>query len=498
MLTSLDPIVNLAKRRGFYFPSSEIYGGASGLYDLGPLGVELSNNIKQLWWKRFVQEREDVVGVDAAVLTLSSVLKASGHLESFTDPLIECTNCHIRLRADHYLEEDNLKVWLQRFIDEATKQRGSTSGKDAQAALDAAHDFFDFTDENEFKPKTGVSYKELTCPSSNCRKKAFSEPRLFNMMFKTQLGAVEGDGSDVYLRPETAQGIFVNFKNVLDTSRRKLPFGIAQIGKAFRNEVTIGNSIFRVREFEQMELEYFVRPGEDEKIHQELIDACYKFVQDDLGLSKENLRLYEHPKEKLSHYSKRTVDIEYKYPFGGFGELHGIANRTDFDLTQHQSHSTKDLTYFNEETRERFIPYVIEPSIGVSRSILAVLCDAFMEYPKGRDGKGSEMETVLHISKKLAPVKVAILPLMKKDGLGEKAHQLFDELKSEFSCQYDESGAIGRRYRRQDEIGTPFCVTVDYQTLEDDTVTVRDRDTMEQERIDVKNIKSEMFSRLSS
>ena len=459
------------------------------MYDLGPLGVELNNNIKQLWWKRFVQERDDMVGVNAAILTPAAVLKASGHVDGFSDPLIECSSCHIRLRADHYLEEESVDIWLKRWIDESTKLRGTTSKKDEAAAVEAAQAFFDFNGALPVALR-GVSFRELTCPNPDCREKAYSEPRQFNMMFETQLGAVEGEGSRVYLRPETAQGIFVNFKNILETSRKKLPFGIAQIGKAFRNEITVGNSLFRMREFEQMEIEYFVKPGEDEKIHQEWIEAWEAFVYNDLGITKDHTRLYEHPQEKLSHYSKRTVDIEYNFPFGGFGELNGVANRTDFDLGQHQEHSKKDLTFFDETTRERFIPYVIEPTMGVDRAFLTVLVDGYKEYPHGRDGNGEEMETVLHIAKRLAPIKVAILPLMKKDGLAEKAQAIYRDLRTSYMSQYDESGAIGRRYRRQDEIGTPYCVTVDYQTLEDDTVTVRDRDTMEQKRLAVSDLPS--------
>ena len=471
MIDSLDPIINLAKRRGFYFPSSEIYGGANGVFDLGPLGVELNNNIKKLWWKRFVQQRDDMVGIDAAILTLPAVLKASGHVDSFADPLIECGACHIRLRSDHYLEEESKDIWLIRWRDQAMKERGIGEKKANEEANDAAIAYFE-------------RHEPLICP--NCGKSEFGEPRLFNMMFKTELGATAG--SEMYLRPETAQGIFVNFKNVLDTTRKKLPFGIAQIGKAFRNEITVGNSLFRVRELEQMEIEYFVKPGEDEKIHEEWIERWESFVFDDLGLSKENIRRYEHPKEKLSHYSKRTVDLEYNYPFGGFGELNGIANRTNFDLTQHQNGSGKDMGYFEEESHERYIPYVIEPTMGVGRAMLAVLIDAYKEYPQGRDGQGTEMETVLHLKKDLAPVRVAVLPLMKKDGMGDKAREICAALRQEYMCQYDESGAIGRRYRRQDEIGTPFCVTIDYTTLEDGTVTVRDRDSMKQERIAITDI----------
>ena len=477
-ISSLDPIVNLAKRRGFLFPSAEIYGGGGGLIDLGPLGTELARNIKQLWWKRFIQQREDMVGIDASIITPEAVLKASGHVDSFSDPLIECENCHVRLRADHYLDEEDKNVWLVRFRDEAMKAQGIGEKRAEELASAAAIKLFE---EDEHK---------LSCPKCG-EVGRFSAPRQFNMMFKVNLGAVEDAASVAYLRPETAQGIFVNFKNVLDTSRRKLPFGIGQVGKSFRNEITVGNSLFRVREFEQMEIEYFVKPGEDETIHEQWINDVEQFLTKDLGLKPENLRRYEHAKEKLSHYSKRTVDIEYQYPFGGFGELWGIANRTDYDLKQHMEHSGKDLTYFDEESRERLTPFVIEPAVGVGRLMLATLCDSYQEYPQGRDGQG-EAETVLHIAKPIAPVKVAVLPLMKKDGMGEKAREIFTSLQENWNCQYDESGAIGRRYRRQDEIGTPYCVTVDYQTLEDGTVTLRDRDSMEQTRVAIDKLKESL------
>jgi glycyl-tRNA synthetase len=443
-LTSLDPIVNLAKRRGFLFPSAEIYGGAGAIIDLGPLGVELNNNLKKLWWKRFIQTRTDMVGIDTAILTPERVLEASGHVANFTDPLIECTHCHVRLRADIALQP-------------------------------------------------GQKAEELKCQI--CKEIGFTEPRNFNIMFKTHLGPVEEDGAVAYLRPETCQGIFVNFKQVLETSRMKLPFGIGQIGKAFRNEITTGNSLFRVREFEQAEIEYFVKPGEDEAAHEKWLDEMERFLTQDLGIQAENLRRYEHPTESLSHYSKRTVDFEYNYPFGGWGELMGLANRTDYDLKQHMEFSKQDLTYFEESTRERFLPYVIEPSIGLGRAMLTVLIDAYQEYPNGRDGQGTERETVLHIAPKLAPIKVAILPLMKKDGMADLAKEMFSTLAEYGSCQYDESGAIGRRYRRQDEIGTPYCVTIDYQTVEEQkadpataTVTLRDRDTMQQERLPISQV----------
>ncbi|MBU6389016.1 glycine--tRNA ligase, partial [Patescibacteria group bacterium] len=483
-----DPIVNLAKRRGFLFPAAEIYGGASGLLDLGPLGVELNNSIKQLWWKRFVRQREDMVGLDSAILTPAPVLKASGHVDSFSDPLIECANCKIRLRADHYLQEENVSIWLRRWKDEAAKQRGTSSKKDEEAAVEAAQAFFDFSDPEHPQPRHGVTSAELICPNPDCRQTAYNEPRQFNMMFKTYLGPVEEEAAVAYLRPETAQSIFTNFKNVLDTSRQKLPFGIAQIGKAFRNEITVGNSLFRVREFEQMEIEYFVWPGDDVAAHDRWIADAERFLIDDLGVHKENLRRYEHPKESLSHYSTRTVDLEYNYPFGGFSELWGIANRTDYDLRQHQEYSGKDLTYFDEESRERFIPYVIEPSVGVGRLLLTVLIDAYQEYPQGRDGQSGECETVLHLDKKIAPVQAAVLPLMKKDGLAQRAREVAGRLRQDYRLQYDESGAIGRRYRRQDEIGTPYCLTIDYQTLQDQTVTVRDRDSMEQTRVKIDDL----------
>lgn len=475
-LPSLDPILNLAKRRGFIFNSADLYGGANGLFDLGPLGVELNNNIKKAWWRRFVQMREDMVGLDAAILTPAAVLKASGHVDSFADPLIECMNCHIRLRADHYQDEDDESIWIGRWAEEAMKQRGASEGN---ARVQAEHAWVQFHD-----------HSQLLCP--NCQKSEFSEPRMFNMMFPVALGAVEGEGAQAYLRPETAVGIFLNYKNVLDTMHKKLPFGIAQIGKAFRNEITTGNSLFRVREFEQAEIEYFVKPGEDESFFNDWLQELGDFVKTDLGIKEENLRQYEHPAAKLAHYSKRTIDYEYNYPFGGWGELCGVANRTDFDLKQHAEFSQRDLQYFDEESREKYFPFVIEPTIGLGRALLTVLIDSYKEYPQGRDGQGTEMETVLHLPKHLAPVQVAVLPLMKKDGLDEKAREVHATLKAGFMTAYDTSGAIGRRYRRQDEIGTPFCITIDHQTLEDNTVTLRDRDSMEQERVAIAELSQKL------
>jgi glycyl-tRNA synthetase len=470
-LPSLDPVINLAKRRGIFFNSAELYGGANGLFDLGPLGVEMSNRIKQLWWKRFVWQRDDVLGLDAAIITPAAVLEASGHTENFTDPLIECENCHIRLRADHFLEEEDEEVFVIRWRDEAIRMRKlgeKRAEEEAKAAWKKLHDD-----------------KNLTCP--NCEKGPFTAPRMFNMMFKTQLGAVEGAGSTAYLRPETAQGIFTNYKNILDSYHRKLPFGIAQIGKAFRNEITTGNSLFRVRELEQAEIEYFVKPGDDDQFFDHWKQQWYEFLTDNLGLKKENLREYEHPKEKLSHYSKKTIDFEYAFPFG-WGELTGLANRTDFDLKSHQEKSGRDLQYFDEETREKLLPYVIEPTLGIGRALLAVLVDSYKEYPQGRDGKGTEVEFVLHLPKQIAPIQVAVLPLMKKDGMGEKAKEVLSLIRDKTVAVYDDSGAIGKRYRRQDEVGTPVCVTVDYDTLTDNTVTVRDRDTMEQKRVPISEL----------
>jgi glycyl-tRNA synthetase len=470
-LPSLDPVINLAKRRGFFFNTAELYGGANGLFDLGPHGVEMTNRIKQLWWQRFVHQREDVVGIDAALITPAVVLEASGHTENFTDPLIECLNCHIRLRADHFLEEESAEVFIIRWRDEAMRMR-KIGEKRAEEEASAAW----------------VKLQEeqlLTCP--NCGELHFTPPRSFNMMFKTQLGAVEGAGAEAYLRPETAQGIFTNYKNVMDSMHRKLPFGIAQIGKAFRNEITTGNSLFRVRELEQAEIEYFVKPGNDETAFDHWKAEWYSFLTNELGLRAESLREYEHPQEKLSHYSKRTVDYEYAFPFG-WGELTGVANRTDFDLRQHMEKSGRDLQFFDEESRERYLPFVIEPTMGIGRALLAVLCDSYREYPNGRDGQGSETEMVLHLPKQLAPIQVAVLPLMKKDGLAEKAREVFGQLCTKTVAQYDDTGAIGKRYRRQDEIGTPWCVTIDYQTLEDGTVTLRDRDSMQQERVRIEEL----------
>ncbi|ACY98763.1 MULTISPECIES: glycine--tRNA ligase [Thermomonospora] len=452
----MDTIVSLAKRRGLVYPSSEIYGGLRASWDYGPLGVELKNNVKRQWWKSMVQSREDVVGLDSCVILAREVWEASGHVQAFVDPLTECTSCHKRFRADH-LEE----------------------------AYQAKHG----------RPPAG-GLADVNCP--NCGTKgAFTEPRMFNGLLKTFLGPVEDASGLAYLRPETAQGIFINFMNVQQSSRRKIPFGIGQIGKSFRNEITPGNFIFRTREFEQMEMEFFVEPGTDEEWHQYWIDQRLQWYVD-LGIRKENLRLYEHPAEKLSHYSKRTVDIEYRFDFVGaeWGELEGIANRTDFDLSTHAKASGQDLSYFDQEKGERYIPYVIEPAAGVDRCVLTFLLDAYAE-DEAPNAKGKlEKRTVLRLDPRLAPVKAAVLPLSRNADLSPKARDLAARLRKHWNVEFDDAGAIGRRYRRQDEIGTPFCITVDFDTLEDDAVTVRERDSMKQERIAISQVESFLAAQL--
>ncbi|HEY9390837.1 MAG TPA: glycine--tRNA ligase [Mycobacteriales bacterium] len=454
----IDALVSLSKRRGFVYPSSEIYGGQRSAWDYGPLGVELKENIKRQWWKAMVQGREDVVGLDSSVILAPEVWVASGHVQEFVDPLTECQSCHKRYRVDH-LEE----------------------------AYEARHGR---------PPAAGLA--DLNCP--NCGTKgAFTEPRMFNGLLKTYLGPVEDESGLAYLRPETAQGIFVSFNNVLQSSRRKPPFGIAQMGKSFRNEITPGNFIFRTREFEQMEMEFFVEPGTDEEWHQYWIDERLRWYVD-LGVRKENLRLYEHPREKLSHYSKRTVDLEYRFNLGGqeFLELEGVANRTDFDLTTHSRHSGVDLSYFDQEKGTRWTPYVIEPAAGVNRAMLAFLCDAYAE-DEAPNAKGKlEKRVVMRLDHRLAPVKVAVLPLSRNPDLSPKARDLAAQLRRNWNVDFDDAGAIGRRYRRQDEIGTPYCVTVDFDTLEDQAVTVRDRDSMSQERIGLDRVAGYLAERLGA
>ncbi|MDR1033563.1 MAG: glycine--tRNA ligase [Bifidobacteriaceae bacterium] len=445
--SKLESVISLAKRRGFVFQSGEIYGGTRSAYDYGPLGVALKENIKQAWWRSMTMERDDIVGLDSSVILPKEVWVASGHLGVFTDPLTECTACHKRFRADTL--EDAFE----------TKHDRRPSGMD-----------------------------EIPCPNCGTKGK-WTEPRDFNMMLKTYLGPVEDDSGLHYLRPETAQGIFINFQNVQGASRKKVPFGIAQIGKSFRNEITPGNFIFRTREFEQMEMEFFVEPCTSEKWHQYWIDARKKWYED-YGITPTNLRLYEHPKEKLSHYSTRTVDVEYRFGFQGdeWGELEGIANRTDFDLTTHSEHSGKDLSYFDQAQNKRYMPYVIEPAAGVTRSLMAFLIDAYTEDEAPNTKGGFDKRTVLKLDYRLAPIKVAVLPLSKHETLVPVAKKLADDLRKLYAIDYDDAGAIGRRYRRNDEIGTPFCITIDFDTLDDKQVTVRERDTMEQTRMPISDV----------
>jgi glycyl-tRNA synthetase len=452
----LDKVVNLCKRRGFVFPSGEIYGGTRSAWDYGPLGVELKENIKKQWWRTVVQGRDDIVGLDSSVILPRQVWVASGHVGVFTDPLTECLHCHKRFRADH-LEEDF----------EARKGR---------------------------LPENGLA--DITCP--NCGTKGqWTEPRDFNMMLKTYLGPVEDESGLHYLRPETAQGIFVNFANVMGAARKKPPFGIGQIGKSFRNEITPGNFIFRTREFEQMEMEFFVEPGTDEEWHQYWIDQRTSWYTD-LGIDRENLRHFEHPKEKLSHYSKRTVDIEYRFGFQGseWGELEGIANRTDFDLTTHSEHSGTDLSYFDQATNTRWTPYVIEPAAGLTRSLMAFLVEAYTEDEAPNAKGGVDTRTVLRLDPRLAPVKAAVLPLSRNADLSPKARDLAAVLRKNWNVDFDDAGAIGRRYRRQDEVGTPFCLTVDFDTLDDQAVTIRERDSMSQERVGLDAVEAYLAARL--
>jgi glycyl-tRNA synthetase len=437
-LSDLSQLVSLSKRRGYVFPSSEIYGGINACWDYGPLGAELKRNLKDRWW-RFMTSRKDVVGLDAAILMHPKVWEASGHLEGFSDPLVDCTKCKMRFRADQ---------------------------------IDSSH-------------------MENHCPEKKkCKGEHLTEPRQFNLMFQTHMGPVQDEGSVVYLRPETAQGIYVNFEQVQQSCRMKVPFGIAQIGKAFRNEITPGHFIFRTREFEQMEMQFFVKPGEDESWFEKWKELRYQWHLDN-GLRREKLRFHEHAGDELAHYAKAAFDIEYEFPMG-FSELEGVHNRTDFDLRRHQEFSGKKLQYFDDQSKEKYLPYVVETSVGCDRALLAILCDAYrVEY----DENGNDIRTVLRLHPSLAPIKVATLPLSKKPELQALSEKVFQDLQKEGTSEYDEAGSIGKRYRRQDEIGTPFCVTIDFDSLDDHAVTVRHRDDMRQDRIPLDGLKDYLRDR---
>jgi glycyl-tRNA synthetase len=434
----MDSITSLAKRRGIAFPSSEIYGGLRASYDYGPLGVEIRRNIRDAWWRSMVHLRDDVVGLEAAIIMSPRVWEASGHVESFSDPLIECLSCHQRFREDHLPQDPRI------------------------------------------------------CP--NCKGTEFTTPKRFNLMFKTNMGPLEDEGSTVYLRPETAQGMFVDYRTVQQAARLKVPFGIAQIGKSFRNEITPSNFIFRTREFEQMEMEFFVEPGTDDKWLEYWIDERHRWYRD-LGLTDSKLRIRPHEPEELAHYAKAASDVEYEFPFG-WSELEGIANRTDFDLAQHEQFSGEDLHYFDQESGERYLPYVVEPAGGVDRMMLAFLVDAYRVEEARTGSGGTEKRTLLALHKTLAPIKVAVLPLSRNEALVPEARRVHELLKPKWVTQYDDAGSIGRRYRRQDEVGTPYCVTVDFDTLGDMQVTVRDRDAMTQDRLPIDNLEAYLGERL--
>ncbi|MFT4262340.1 MAG: glycine--tRNA ligase [Nocardioides sp.] len=459
---TVDAVVNLAKRRGFVYPCGEIYGGTRSAWDYGPLGVELKENIKRLWWRSMVTSRDDVVGLDSSVILPRQTWEASGHVATFSDPLIECLSCHRRHRQDH----------LQEAYAEKLAKKGQEVNPD------------------------DVPMSDVVCPDCGTRGQ-WTEPKAFSGLLKTYLGVIDDESGLHYLRPETAQGIFLNFLNVVTSQRMKPPFGIAQIGKSFRNEITPGNFIFRTREFEQMEMEFFVKPGEDEEWHQYWIDTRLQWYVD-LGIDKDNLRLFEHPQEKLSHYSKRTVDVEYRFNFAGseWGELEGVANRTDFDLSTHSKHSGVDLSYFDQAAGERYTPYVIEPAAGLSRSLMTFLVDAYAEEEAPNAKGGVDKRTVLKLDPRLAPVKAAVLPLSRNEDLSPKARGLAAELRKSWNIDFDDAQSIGKRYRRQDEIGTPFCITVDFDTLDDQAVTIRERDTMTQERVALDQVPAYLGARL--
>lgn len=454
--STLDNVIALAKKRGFVFPAGEIYGGTRSAWDYGPLGVELKENIKKQWWRTFVQSRADMVGLDSSIILPSKVWEASGHVKTFTDPLVECRSCHNRFREDHLLEEF-----------EAKKGR---------------------------KPEGGLA--EVPCPHCGVRGD-FTEPQQFSGLMKTYLGAVENEAGLAYLRPETAQGIFVNFLNVVTATRQKPPFGIGQVGKAFRNEITPGNFIFRTREFEQMEIEFFTPPAEADAHFKEWVEACWNWFTD-LGIKEENLRRFDVPEDERAHYSAGTIDLEYRFGFQGneWGELMGVANRTDFDLTSHTEGSGTKMQYFDQAANERYTPYVIEPSFGLTRSMMAFLVDAYAEDEAPNTKGGVDVRTVLKLDPRLAPVKAAVLPLSKSEDLVPRAEELAASLRKHWNVEMDVSQAIGRRYRRQDEIGTPFCITVDFDTATDQAVTIRERDTMAQERVALDQVESYLAARL--
>ena len=458
---TMDKIVALCKNRGFVYPGSEIYGGLANSWDYGPLGVEFKNNVKRAWWKKFVQECKYNVGLDAAILMNPKTWVASGHVVNFNDPLIDCRACKMRHRADKIIEDWNAENGVQMIVE-------SMSNEEMTAYI-----------------------KEKNIPCPGCGKSDFTDIRKFNMMFKTFQGVTEDSSTEIYLRPETAQGIFVNFKNIQRTTRRKLPFGVCQVGKSFRNEITPGNFIFRIREFEQMELEFFCKPGEDLEWFAFWKEYCHQFLLN-LGMDDANLKLRDHDPAELSHYSKATTDFEYLFPFG-WGELWGIADRTDFDLTAHQNESGESMEYFDPETNEKYIPYVIEPSLGADRVALAFLVEAYDEEVV--DEAKNDVRVVMHFHPALAPVKAAVLPLSKK--LSDKAGEVYSELAKFWNVEFDETGSIGKRYRRQDEIGTPCCITYDFESETDGCVTVRDRDTMEQVRLPIAELKDYLTEKLA-
>ncbi|WP_259556990.1 glycine--tRNA ligase [Brachybacterium sillae] len=454
--STLDNVIALAKKRGFVFPAGEIYGGTRSAWDYGPLGVELKENVKREWWNTFVRGREDMVGLDSSIILPSKVWEASGHVATFTDPLVECKQCHQRFREDHLIEE--------------------------------------FTERKGRAPEGGLA--EVPCPNCGARGE-FTEPQQFSGLMKTYLGPVQSEAGLHYLRPETAQGIFVNFLNVVNASRMKPPFGIGQVGKAFRNEITPGNFIFRTREFEQMEIEYFTRPEDAEEHFRAWVEDCWNWFVD-LGIDPDNMRRFEVPEEERAHYSAGTIDLEYRFGFQGseWGELMGVANRTDFDLSSHTEASGTKMQYFDQAANERYTPYVIEPSFGLTRSMMAFLIDAYAEDEAPNTKGGVDVRTVLKLDPRLAPVKAAVLPLSKSEDLVPRAQELARELRREWNVEVDSTQAIGRRYRRQDEIGTPFCLTVDFDTAQDQAVTIRDRDTMQQERVALTQVASYLRERL--